>query len=240
MIIIISIIALSLIGVYFFNRDGIDKIDGKNIKNSSEVDLKDENDDEIINTLNTFNSIVKNKKPSLAKKFIDDNINDFSQLDADIIITMYVDSLRKYQDIYSEKIFTWEYQIALLDAYDKSYNLDKISKEYSEEIKKYLNSMKEDGFLLSYNEGIISIFPDYGGLKEYNSYLSESIKDYIDIISRESSEGLATDTEIKITWDELSYRVLNTEKYIIRYSDSIKYDEIYDLYLMYLKTFLSG
>ena len=240
-ILIIAIIFLCIIGIYFFGENGIEKINGENIKNSSDKNVAGENyEDGVINTLNTFNSIANNKKPSVAKKFIDENIDDFSQLDADIIITMYIENLRKYQKIYAEKIFTWEYQIALLDAYDKSYNLDKIGKDYSDEIKEYLYSMQEDGFLLSYNEGIISIFPDYGGLKEYNTYLSESIKDYIDIISRESSEEMATDTEIKITWDELSYRVLNTEKYIDEYPDSIKYDEVYDLYLLYLKTFLSG
>ncbi len=192
------------------------------------------------NLLNSFNEVVINGSPADSKEFVDRYITMASELDADIMLTMYVDHQNQYLDQYSEDIFIASYQNALLDAYDKSYNLEKLSKEYSEEIMNFLKAIKRDGFLLNYHEGLVTLYPDYNLLKNYENYVSDSIKGYIDILSRESSEILSADGGLTITWDELSYRVLNAERYLVKYENSIRYDEVFDLYKWYLNILLTG
>lgn len=192
------------------------------------------------NMLNVFNETIEKGTPSDAKIFLDQYMSTASQLDADIMLTMYVDHQREYLESYSELIFDWSYQTALLDAYDKSYNLDKLSSNYSKEVIAFLTDVKRDGFLLNYHEGIVTLYPDYNLLKNYEQYVSESIGDYIEILSRESSEILSADGGLTISWAELSFRALSAERYLVKHSDSIRYDEIFDLYKWYLNTLLTG
>ncbi len=80
----------------------------------------------------------------------------------------------------------------------------------------------------------------YNLLKNYDDFVSESIGDYIEILSRESSEILSADGGLTITWEELAYRVLNAERYLVKHSDSIRYEEIFEMYKWYLNTLLTG
>lgn len=199
-----------------------------------------EDDSRLPDLLNQFNKIAEEGNPSESKAFIEQYISTASELDADIMLTMYVDQQRSFLDGYSEIIYEWSYQNALLDAYDKSYNLDKLSGQYSKGVMTFLEDIKRDGFLLNYHEGIVTLYPDYNLLNNYQNYVSPSIQAYIEILSRESSEILSADGGLTITWDELAFRVLNAERYLVEYSDSIRYEEILSLYKWYLTTLLTG
>lgn len=199
-----------------------------------------DNGDGLPNLLNAFNDVISTKSPYEAKVFLDQQMPTASELDSDIMLTMYVDQQRAFLEGYSEVIFDWPYQNALLDAYDKSYNLDQLSRQYSDEIMTFLKEIKRDGFLLNYHEGIITIYPDYNKLQDYETYVSESILEYINILSRESSEILSADGGLTISWEELSFRVLSTERYLVAYPNSIRYEEVFDLYKWYLDALLTG
>jgi hypothetical protein len=192
------------------------------------------------NLLNACNQIVEEGTPVETKIFLDKHMPTASELDADIMLTMYVDQQRSFLEGYSELIYDWSYQSALLDAYDKSYNLDKLTRSYSNEIMEFLEGIKRDGFLLNYHEGIVTLYPDYNILKEYENYVSTCMAEYIELLSRESSEILSADGGLTITWEELSYRVLSAERYLVAYEDSIRYSEILELYKWYLNTLLTG
>ena len=105
-----------------------------------------EDDSRLPDLLNQFNKIVEEGNPSESKAFIEQYISTASELDADIMLTMYVDQQRSFLDGYSEIIYDWSYQNALLDAYDKSYNLDKLSGQYSKGVMTFLEDIKRDGF----------------------------------------------------------------------------------------------
>ena len=104
----------------------------------------------------------------------------------------------------------------------------------------FLEAIKQDGFLLNYHEGLVTLYPDYNLLQSYQPYVSESIREYIEILSRESSEILSADGGLTISWEELSFRVLSAEQYLVSYQDSIRYDEILELYKWYLNALLTG
>lgn len=207
---------------------------------ADQIELSQETDLGLPNLLNTFNRVVEEGTPNEAKLFLDEYMKTASVLDSDIMLTMYVEQQRNFLEGYSDLIFDWTYQKALLDAYDKSYNLDKLSNQYSEDVMVFLKGIKRDGFLLNYHEGIVTLYPDYNLLKNYNQFVSDSISDYIEILSRESSEILSADGGLTITWEELAFRVLNTERYLTKHSDSIRYNEIFEMYKWYLNTLLTG
>ncbi|MBN2897888.1 MAG: hypothetical protein JXO44_03840 [Clostridia bacterium] len=192
------------------------------------------------NLLNAFNKVVTEGTPYEAKVFLDKYMSTASELDADIMLTMFVDQQRDVLDGYTDLIFNTVYQNALLDAYDKSYNLDKLSRDYSDEIMSFLEVVKQDGFLLNYHEGMITLYPDYNLLQSYVPYVSESIRAYVEILSRESSEILSADGGLTISWEELSFRVLSAEEYLVNYEDSIRYNEVFELYKWYLNALLTG
>jgi len=205
-----------------------------------ETALINDTEKKLPNLLNACNQTISEGTPVNTKEFLDKHMPTASELDADIMLTMYVDQQRTFLESYSEIIFDWPYQNALLDAYDKSYNLDKLSRDYSDEIMIFLVEIKRDGFLLNYHEGIVTLYPDYNLLKNYEHYVSTCIAEYIELLSRESSEILSADGGLTITWEELSFRVLSTERYLVAYEDSIRYNEILDLYKWYLNTLLTG
>jgi hypothetical protein len=196
--------------------------------------------DSLPNLLNAFNDIIETGTPYEARAFLDEYMPTASELDADIMLTMYVDQQRAALEDYSQMSLDWTYQRALVDAYDKSYNLEKLSRGYSDEIMSFLTEIKKDGFLLNYHEGIVTIYPDYNQLQNYENFVSGSILEYINILSRESSEILSADGGLTISWSELSFRALSAEGYLKAYPSSIRYDEVLELYKWYLNALLTG
>lgn len=196
--------------------------------------------DKLPRVLNTFSEITKTERPVKSLEYIEKNIANVSKLEADILAIMYVDHLKEYLDLYSLKLYNVEYQNALKEAYDKSFDLTRIKGEYSEDVMDFLRDVKEDGYLLYYRDGFITLSPNYNVLNSYGQYLSDEVNDYLELISREANEALSAGAGITISWEELAFRVINAEMYLQKYPNAMRYEEVKQMYLVYLDVMLRG
>ncbi|TEB15874.1 hypothetical protein Psfp_01817 [Pelotomaculum sp. FP] len=90
--------------------------------------------------------------------------------------------------------------------------------------------------------GSFCCFPiiDYSFYKKFSAFVTPDLKDYIDIMAEESDQVPAKDAALVIGWDEVLRRALNQEEFINAYKDSMKVDEVRELYKKYLTFTLYG
>lgn len=120
------------------------------------------------------------------------------------------------------------------------FNKAKIENIKNENLKELVNKIIQGKYKLINMEGAFYPIIDYEALKIYNNYLSDEIKEYIDLKSMDSNLPTILDAGLVISFDQLAERLIKTEKYIIEYPYSIKYEEILRLYGVYLKFYLEG
>lgn len=107
-------------------------------------------------------------------------------------------------------------------------------------LKELLAKTKNSGYKVETAEG--SFFPiiDYGFYKGFSSYVTADMKDYIDIMAVESGKVPAKDAALVIGWDEVVKRSLNQEKFMSAHKDSVKFNDVKDLYKKYVTFTLYG
>lgn len=192
------------------------------------------------------NSVIMNDFQALIQKdsdvaevagFINNNISSVSKEDA----SKMVDQLEKIQK-------------KNLPQYENMFNEDGIQNKINSEqksitgqsdiqdaeLKELLARTKNSGYKVETAEGFFFPIIDYGFYKNFSSFVTPDMKDYIDIMAVESDKVPAKDAALVIGWDEVLKRALSQEKFINTHKDSVKVNEIKQLYKKYVTFTLYG
>jgi len=107
-------------------------------------------------------------------------------------------------------------------------------------LRELLDKTKSSGYKIETAEGFFFPIIDYGFYKNFSPFVTSDMKDYIDIMAVESDKIPAKDAALVIGWDEVLKRALNQEKFINTHKDSMKVDEIKQIYKKYVTFTLYG
>jgi len=246
---IVSILLLTLLAAC--GGEGVDKGNGELVdKVEPKPEVSIEKDEEKI--MKDFKTMVKSdNEPFVLVKFIDENIDKVKIENATEMIKELEEVQEGYIERYTEKLFMEEHQMELLTLSEVQhseakiedylfFDNSKIEEIKNGNLKELVNNIMEGKYKLINMEGAFYPIIDYEALKIYNDNISDEMKEYIDLKSMDSSMPTILDAGLVISFDQLAERLVKTENYILKYPNSIKYEEILRLYGVYLKFYLEG
>lgn len=240
--------AISLMGIFLIlfivgcDNYLLEKND-KEIYEALESTLTSSNTEESDGLLYEFKSIVdSNNEPYVLVQFIDENIKNATEEEAAVMILILEEVQKEYIQEYTDEIFMEDNQMELLRLSGTELFFDEANIGQIENVK--LKDIVERIFKGKYKlinmEGGFYPGIDYEKLKEYNRYLSNEIRGYIEIKALNSNKPAVLDAEITISFDELGERLIQTEKYIQKYPQGVKFEEVLRIYGDYLRLYLEG
>ncbi|MGE5632666.1 MAG: hypothetical protein ACM3TR_16490 [Caulobacteraceae bacterium] len=173
--------------------------------------------------------------------FIDKNISSVSKDVASIMITGLEEAQKKYlPDLEKEFYSDVSIQEKMLKEYPRGFDMGKIDNVKDEKLKKLLVETRDSGYKVETAEGMYFPIINYQFYKKYSSYATPDIAEYVNIMSVESDKVPAKDAAIVIGWDEVLNRASSQEKFLEKYGDSIRADDIKELYKKYVTFALYG
>lgn len=110
----------------------------------------------------------------------------------------------------------------------------------NEGIRKQAETYYMGGYNLTLAEGIWQPTVDYSYQKKFSAYLSESMNDFIALKALESDRAFAKDGGLIISYDELADRALLAEQYLAKHKDLPEREAVLNIYITYLKIYLTG
>lgn len=246
---IVSILLLTLLAAC--GGEGVDKGNGELVdKVEPKPEVSIEKDEEKI--IKDFKTMVKSdNEPFVLVKFIDENIDKVKTENATEMIRELEEVQEGYIERYTEQLFMEEHQMELLTLSEVQhseakiedylfFDNSKIEEIKNGNLKELVNNIMEGKYKLINMEGAFYPIIDYEALKIYNDNISDEMKEYIDLKSMDSNMPTILDAGLVISFDQLAERLVKTENYILKYPNSIKYEETLRLYGVYLKFYLEG
>lgn len=246
---IVSILLLTLLAAC--GEEGVDKGNGELVdKVEPKPEVSIEKDEEKI--MKDFKTMVKSdNEPFVLVKFIDENIDKVKTENATEMIRELEEVQEGYIERYTEQLFMEEHQMELLTLSEVQhseakiedylfFDNSKIEEIKNGNLKELVNNIMEGKYKLINMEGAFYPIIDYEALKIYNDNISDEMKEYIDLKSMDSNMPTILDAGLVISFDQLAERLVKTENYILKYPNSIKYEETLRLYGVYLKFYLEG
>lgn len=173
--------------------------------------------------------------------FIDKNISKVEPDNADLMLEKLEYIQRNDIQFYTDRLFEDEWQQKLNMIFTQDIEIKDLEKIKDENLKKMVTEIFNGGFKLIALEGSFYPYIDYDYLKKYSSYLTPQYQDYLDIMATESNKIYSRDAALTISWDELAFRLINCEEYLVQYpGDNIKKKVIGDFYMKYLMSYMIG
>lgn len=188
--------------------------------------------------MNDFQSLLKNNAGvDEVAAFINDNIAGASPEDASEMLDRFEsiqkNNLPQFEGLYNEV----NVQSKINDEYKAIIAGSEIK---DSGLKELLAETYNSGYKVETAEGMYFPIIDYGFYKNFSSYATPDMKDYIDIMAEETEQMPAKDGALVIGWDEIIKRALNQEQFINTRKDSVKVDEVRQLYNKYVIFTLYG
>lgn len=173
--------------------------------------------------------------------FADENIEFLSEENAAKLIIQMEELQKEYLDELENEYYCMDQSI-LFQLYEPEYNLANLVPENveDEEVKRILKETYELGYKVDTSEGIFFPIIDYSFYEKYSQYLTEDMKDYIGIMAVESDKMPAKDAGLVISWEEVLERAFNQESFLEKHKDSVKYEDIKNLYNKYVSFIVYG
>jgi hypothetical protein len=189
-----------------------------------------------------YNALLADNTPlPEVVKFIDKNIPLVSNENAAVILDGFEEVQKKLLSKLDEKFYNGEgIQTEISKVYKSNFDINKIDSIENTELKALLTETRDSGYKVETAEGMFFPVINYEFYKKYSTYATPDIKEYIDLMAVESNKIPAKDAALVISWDEILKRALNQEKFITQYGNSIKIQEVKDLYRKYLTFSLLG
>lgn len=191
-----------------------------------------------------FNALLEtDPTPDRLIGYIDAN-TEFATPETVAVMLEGLENLQKvYQGIYMEYLFEGDGQQKLIEAFTNEdefiiENLDNIDDEI---LRDDIRKMFEGGFKFINLEGSFYPIIDFEYLKKYSGFLDQEYNDYLDVRAAESNEVYSRDAGLVISWDELAERMINSEKYLVKYPDETPGKiEVSKLFLEYFAAYIYG
>lgn len=188
------------------------------------------------------NIIESNNEPDKIIAFIDVNLDKLAELDGDIMIDGLEKQLEKHLENTTDMIFDLDKENELLAIGNESFEFpeDKVSQIKNKELKAEVEKAYNNMYKLVNIEGQLYPIIDYSKLQKYNDYLTDEWKDYLNIMAMDSKSVPLVDGALRISFDELSNRLLVTENYLNSYVDGQRQKEVLALYENKIGVYLKG
>ena len=192
--------------------------------------------------MDELNSLVVNDSQLVEIiEFIDENISNISKENASIMISKLEEVQKQNLAKLDEKFYSSEtIQKEMNEIYDNEFDINEIDNVEDEDLKDLLIETRDSGYKVETAEGMYFPIINYEFYEKYSSYVTMDIKEYINIMAFESNEVPAMDAALVIGWDEVLERALKQEDFISQYSDSIKINDIKEMYKKYVTFTLLG
>lgn len=190
-----------------------------------------------------FKSMVEsNNEPYTLVQFIDENIKNATEEEAAVMILILEEVQKEYIQKYTDELFMEDNQMELLklSGTEQFFNEENIENIKNVKLKDIVERIFKGKYKLINMEGGFYPEIDYEKYKEYNRYLSDEIIGYIEIKALNSSKPAILDAEIAISFDEIGERLTQTEKYIQKYPQGVKFEDVLRIYSNYLRLYLEG
>lgn len=189
-----------------------------------------------------FDTILNGKELGQIVSFIDENIGKLSQIEGDKMVSELERVLQDSIDSTTDKILQTDTNGELIGiaGTELFFPEDKIKDIQDEKLRDEITRVINNKYKLINLEGSYYPVVDYEKLKQYNSYISEEMKEYIVIKAMDSNEPMAIDAGLRISYDDLADRILQAEKYIEKYSQGQRYEEMLGNYKNKLAIYLGG
>ncbi|SHK33149.1 hypothetical protein [Desulforamulus aeronauticus] len=169
--------------------------------------------------------------------FINNNISQVAKEDASTMVNEF-EEMQKEQLAQFEAMFSPDaMQTKLAEEYPAIAKQEAVK---DPELKALLDKTNNSGYKVETAEG--SFFPiiDYQFYEKFSAYVTTDSQDYIHIMAVESKQVPAKDAALVIGWDEILQRAQNQEKFLITHKNSVKANEIKNLYQKYVTFTLYG
>ena len=188
--------------------------------------------------MNDFHTLTqKDSSVEEVASFINDNISNVSKEDASKMVDEF-EKIQKKNLPGFESMFSKDDMQNKINSEYKSITAQSDIKDTG--LKELLAKTKNSGYKVETAEGFFFPIIDYEFYKNFSSYVTPDMKDYIDIMAEESDKVPAKDAALVIGWDVVLKRALNQEKFINTHKDSVKVNEIKQLYKKYVTFALYG
>lgn len=208
---------------------------GKDLNGSNRVEGQEET------IMADFKQIGEKEDLNKIIGFVDENIKSLSRENATIMVKGLEEVQATYLEDFQERYFDSQVQENLLKAFNSGIEVeDFIEKIDDDRLVGLLKETKKLGYRIEMAEG--SFFPivDYGFYERYSSCVTEDMEEYINIRAIESTEVPARDAALVISWKELVNRAMDQENFINKYPESIRLEEVRELFATYSKLIFRG
>ena len=147
--------------------------------------------------------------------FIDENISKVSFTNADLMLEKLEYIQKSDRQFYTDLLFEGDWQQQLNKIFNRDIEIKDLGEIKDEKLKKIATEIFNGGFKLIALEGSFYPYIDYDFLRKYLSYLSQQYKDCLNIMAQESNKIYSRDAALTISWNELSFRLINCEQFLI-------------------------
>lgn len=206
-------------------------------KEESEV-LTSEKQRAILDNLDDL--IKKDTSTNQFIKVLNDNVAKVSKEYASTMIFKLEEMQKKNLPKLEERFSNDDMQSKINKIYNINFNINKIDYIEDKELKDLLVETRNGGYKIETAEGMYFPVLDYESYKQYSPYVTEDIKNYIQIMAVESNKTPIKDAALMISWDELLKRALKQEEFISKYGNSVKINDVRQLYKQYIVFILYG
>jgi len=239
-----KILVLALSFILLLSGCSVDiKQNDKAIYEALKREVYKKDDTSIHELIKEYKEIAKSdNEPYILVKFIDENIKNVDKKEAVAMILILEEVQKEYTSRYTDELFADNNQAELLSLSQDQLFFDetKVEEIKNADLKELVNKILNGKYKLMNLEGAFYPVIDYEGLKSYSSYLTDEMKDYLEIKSNSSNMPVVIDGEMTISHEELGQRLIETEKYISKYPNSIKAQDALRCYGECLKVYLEG
>lgn len=213
-----------------------------NPNESIEEDKRESEKDKKEKAMKKFKALIsENKEPNQVIEFINENIGKVSHEDGVEMVKDFEKLQEDYIDLYTDELNKEDRQKLLIEVQPgPEFAPERVEEIENEELKGLVSRIIKGKYKLISKEGFYYPVIDYANYKEYEKFLSDELKECLNIKIIESSSPAILDGKMAVAWDELGNRLINIEKYLIKYPEGIKHEEITRLYGEYLVTYMSG
>lgn len=169
--------------------------------------------------------------------FLADNITYVSEEDA----SKLVDQFEQIQKDRLSELETLFFEDTTQNKINSEYSSITAGTEVKDaELKELLAQTKNSGYKVETAEGTYFPIIDYSFYKPFRDSVTPDFKDYINIMTKESDKVPAKDAALVIGWDDVLNRALDMEEFLNEHQDSMKADEVRELYKKYFTFTLYG
>lgn len=174
--------------------------------------------------------------------YINDNINKLNQLDGNRMIDALEKKMESSIDDYTDRILENDKDGELMKIAETEFYFpeDKVIEIKNNKLKEVVTKAFNNMYKLVNLEGNFYPIIDYSKLQKYNNNITDEWKEYLAIRAMDSESVPFVDGAMRITFAELSDRIIKIENFLNKYIDNDRHEVVVSLYENKLTAYMKG